>query len=429
VILAVDLGSTSFKAGVFDPALRCLGHSAGQVEYRFGSDGAVEFSAAEAERCFGEAVAGAMKSAGIQPDRVRVLGIDSQAQTFTVVAEDGKAVTPFVSWQDSRAGSACEALKRESGMDSFGEHASFGEPIAALQIAQLRRIRDTGRGAQAGLARIMHLPSFLVWRMTGTNVVDENLAALSGMYSLALRSWWTAAMDATGVTASQLSEVVPVGAVGARTNERARDFGLPAGVPVVLAGNDQTAGAYGAGIHLQGGVLITLGTVQVVYVVESSLPPTAVNLVRGPYPGGKFYRMAVDSCGGRAVNWAKTVLSGCDTDEKFSAAAATAPAGCHGVVFEPEFPDGRGRWNRTDADSADKARAVIESLCRRMKILLGSIGPRSESDHILVAGGGSGSQVWMRILRETLGVRLAVAEGSSLTGAASLALQSVGGTK
>ena len=427
MILAVDLGSTSFKAGVFDAGLRCIGQGAERLTHRFDSGGKVEFEVDEAVVCFQKAVAAALNAAGISASEISAIGFTSQAQTFTILDPAGRALLPFISWQDMRAGAACDALKADARLWEFGNHSSFGELLTALQFVQLRHIRDTNPGKLAESNRVMHLPSYLVWRLTGAHVVDENLAAMSGLYSLPQHAWWPVALELAGVKADQFSTVVPTGGVAGTTGDTAKLLGFPAGIPVVLAGNDQTAGAFAAGVHDDNALLITLGTAQVAYAVDRSVARPSPSRVRGPYPGGRFYRMGADSCGGSVVNWAETVLVGCDTDAGFFAAAAKSPPGCRGLVFDADVPAGQGSWRHLGLhhQAGDMARAVVESLCRRMVALVHDLDLPATPGRVLVAGGGRLAPVWRESLGAALGLRIAVTDATPLAGAAALANQAV----
>ncbi|MCS7047901.1 MAG: FGGY-family carbohydrate kinase [Verrucomicrobiae bacterium] len=401
MILAIDLGSTSFKSALFDERLRLVAERHEPLRYRFGTGGRVELAVSEVER--------AMQSILPRHHRPHVIALTSQAQTFTVVNARGRAVRPFVSWQDQRAGQAAARLRRE--LPDFAEHCSFADLLPALQISQIAHLP-----LQDGEMPLL-LPTYFVRRWTGENVTDDNLAAMSGLYSLRERQWWDAALRAVGLREAQLPRVIPIGQVAGLT--RRNEFGLPVGVPVVLAGNDQTAGAYGARLEENGALLITLGTAQVAYRCVERLPASKPGVVRGPYPGGRFYRMAADAWGGNLINWAETVLSGCSTDEAFFAQAARAPAGCRGLVFDPE----RGEWRGLGLHhmTADLARSILEALSARMAQLvnqLGGVGRR----FVWVAGGGSKQPLWRAITGERLGVRLRPTAATPLVGAARMAL-------
>lgn len=334
---------------------------------------------------------------------------------------------PFISWQDNRAARVCEKLKQRSELRDFGRHSSFGSLVPPLQLCQLRQLRETQPGSLAADNVVVCLPTYLVHRWCGSAVIDENLAAMSGLYSLALRAWWPAALRLCGLLSSQLPQVCPIGGVAGRTNVGAASFGLPRGIPVILAGNDQTAGACAAHLDENHGLLVTLGTAQAAYICTDRMPRPHANLFRGPFPGQKFYRMAADSCGGSVINWAKTVIAGCETDKDFFALAAKSSPGCRGLAFAPNVDDSKGDWNNLGFHHtpADFARSVLECLTRRMSGLVRQLGVRLERMPVFVAGGGSENPLWVRMLSDTLGVKLKIAEGRPCVGAARMAWRSL----
>ncbi len=393
MILAIDFGSTSFKAGLFDRKLRQVGGGSAPLRYRYASGGRVELDVAVVEAAVRRALP--KELAGID-----AIAITSQAQTFTVLDRQGRATRPFVSWQDGRAGKACERLKRK--LPDFAEHSSFADLWPVLQVCQLHHA-PARRGEL-----VVKLPTYFVRLWIGEAVIDDNLAAMSGLYSLQLRDWWPAAAGPT-----LLPRVIPVGSVAGVT--RPNKFGLPVGVPVVLAGNDQTAGAYAAQLEAKHAALLTLGTAQVVYACCRRMPRPKPGLIRGPYPGGLFYRMAADGYGANVANWAETVLAGCETHDKFFAQAVRSPAGCHGLSYDAD----QGAWLNLGMHhtSADMARAILECLTKRMAGMLAQIGV-TRRQRLLVAGGGSQRQIWRKILSVAVGERLTRTEVNPLIGAA-----------
>lgn len=405
MILAIDLGSTSFKAGLFDKRLRQVWSCVVPLRHHYGGAGRVELTVAEVER--------AMHRVLPRRRAISVIAVTSQAQTFTVVDGAGCAKRPFVSWQDGRAGKACANLRRR--LPDAGDHCSFAGLLPALQICQVRH-RPPVRGQTALL-----LPSYFVRRWTGENVTDENIAAMSGLYSLPAGGWWPEALRVCNLTERQLPRVFPMGSIAGLTVRN--DYGLPAGVPVVLAGNDQTSGAYGARLDHDGSTLLTLGTAQVAYRCVARMPAARPDLIRGPYPGGRAYRMAADAFGGNLINWAQTVLAGCGTPAGFDAVAAKAPSGCRGVVFEPgNGIEVGGTWRNVGLHHGpgELARAVLEALARRMAHLVRVVCPGALRG-VRAAGGGARSALWRSILEEQLGTPVVRTDDTPLTGAARLA--------
>ncbi|MEI7435887.1 MAG: FGGY-family carbohydrate kinase [bacterium] len=412
MILAVDLGSTSFKAALFDRRLKMVSQGRQRLIHRFASGGRVEIDAAQVLA----ALRGALAAARVSAYEIRVIALTSQAQTFTVVDHSGRPQLPFISWQDMRAGAECAILKRK--LKGFGDHSSFGEILPALQICQLLRLAP-GTGVMP-----LNLPSYVARLWTGVSVTDNNIAAMSGLYSLPLQAWWPAALHACGLREQQLPRLIPVGEQAAETTSAARRFGLPAGVPVVLAGNDQTAGGYAARLEERRSLLITLGTAQVAYSCCKSMPPPGPGVIRGPYPGGKFYRMGADGCGGNIVNWAETALAGCGDDSGFFSEAARAPQGSQGLVFDAALDAGSGSWRNLGLNHtrADLARSILEGLSRRMADLVRGLGVSVKGQRVLVAGGGSAQALWRKILAAELGAKLLVTDANPLLGAARMAV-------
>jgi sugar (pentulose or hexulose) kinase len=263
---------------------------------------------------------------------------------------------------------------------------------------------------------VLNLPSYLVKELCGEAWVDDNLAAMSGLYSLRDRTWWPDALAYAGVHTEQLPRLCPVGSAPAVTGAGARVYGLPAGVPVVTAGNDQTAGAVGAAIDQHGAALITLGTAMAVYACSEDMPIAHASLVRGPYPGGGAYRMAT-APGGSCVNWAASRIDACADEEAFFRMAAN---GSDEVVFTVTGPAGEGAWEPPDADGPSRARAVVQALAHRMRDMVGVVDPAQELP-VCVAGGGTRSALWLTLLEQALDRQLSVVDADPLRGAARMA--------
>ncbi len=419
MILALDLGSTSFKAALVDRRLRERRFSSRSLRYHYAAGGQVELPVSGVKAALHGAVADAL---GGDAGAVEAVAITSQAQTFTLLDARGRPGMPFISWRDGRPDAVAAARRLQRLLPDFGADAGFGQVLSALQIAQLAALRP---GPDA---RPVLLPSYVLRLLTGELRVDVNQAAMTGLYSLRTGGWNAQALQACGIKVAQLPGLVPVGAVGGVTGRGAGRFGLPAGIPVVLAGNDQTAGAYGAELERRGRVLLSLGTAIAVYACSDSLPAAAPQRIRGPYPGGGYYRMTTDSCGGGLITWAQTLLAGCADDDAFFAAASRAPRDARGLRFEPSPESGGGDWHGGGPQHGpgDFARAVLEGLSRRVADRVAELGLSQPPERIRVAGGGSCRRLWLAMIAAQTGLPCsALARATPLRGAARMAVRAL----
>ena len=419
MILAIDLGSTFFKAAVFDQALNELGFGRAELQYRFDAGGVVEFGVAHAEERLRSAIREAMAQSRVHASDIRAIGITSQAQTFTICPASGNPKTPFISWQDVRPPQSSQAA-----LPDFGLHCGFNECLPGLLVSKLMHLQDeTKRRFIMPEDRVFLLPTWFVWKLTGKMVVDENMAVMTGLHSLVSNGWWPAALERCGISVRNLSALVPLATVGAATTKAAEEWGLPPGIPVVPAGNDQTAGAWGADLRNNRDLLLTLGTAQVAYRCLDALPGPAAGCLRGPYGKGLFYTLVADDCGGSIINWAETLLAGGTADDTFFDAAAKAPPGCEGLVFEPDLSADKGSWRGIGRHhtTAHFARSVVESLVARMAGMVARLDVDTRSTRVLVAGGGSQYAFWLDTLAKAMGTRVTQTAASPLLGAAKMA--------
>ena len=420
LVLAVDLGSTSFKAALLDRRLRVVSEGRSLLTYRYGVGGQVTLDVRSVDAAMRTAIRGAVGDRG---EQIQAVALTSQAQTFTLLDPAGRASCPFISWRDGRREAVQAAATLNRKWPEFGQQAGFGQLLPALQVAQLAALRPSAA------FRAVLLPSYLLWQLTGALRVDENQAAMTGLYGLASQAWISKALLACGLTAAQLPELIPLGDVAGATTRAAIRFGLPAGIPVVLAGNDQTAGAYGAAIESKGGLLLTLGTAIAAYTCCDALPAPSASCIRGPYPGGRYYRMTADGCGGGLINWAEQLLAGCSTDQAFFAEAARSPAGANGLQFAAAPERGGGDWLGGDPGHkpADFARALLETLSRRAAACVGALEVVPPPAHLL-AGGGAGQQKMLRdLVQQETGIRVMPTKATPLHGAARMAWQQASG--
>ncbi len=416
--LAVDLGSTFFKAGIFDGRLRRIGVSERQLSYLH-RDVHVDFAVDEAESAFKDAIEGALSASGIPAGSVAAIGVTSQAQTFAVTDGKSRFLTPFISWEDMRSKSVCDSMSEDPLFSDFHEHASFYSLLPNLQICQVKMLSDKEEIGTA--SEIIPLPSYLIKLLCGKAFTDTNIAAMSGFYSLKTGGWNLKYLSFCGLNIRQMPSLVRAGSVASLTGKCAARLGLTAGIPVLSCGNDQTAGAFGAGLG-SGMILANLGSAQILYQRSPELAAPKPGVVRGEYPGGGYYRLLVGDFGGNLIS--RVISAGIGFkgfDGFFEAAAKTASASKPQPGTFEVRSNGTFSFDRK-TPPGEIASSCLHYLCGSMKEMYEkmlaecAVPPRK----ILVAGGGSRNEVWVKMLESEIGKKLVKADADALHGTAKM---------
>lgn len=419
LILSVDCGSTNLKAALFDSALNRVAEHSVSVEYSLDDGVKVEFLAGSALSSWRVLLDSVCSAAGVAREAISCVTFTSQAQTFAFTDAHGQALTPFYSWMDRRAEGEAARLSLEFG-SSFHEHCSFAPPIPQLQLAKVLWLHEHLGGDLPPDARLVFLPGYFAMDLGIDNVTDSNLAAMGGLYSLREGGWWDEALSLCGLSASQLPKVVEVGE-GIRIGEGTSGFAD--GCAVVLAGNDQTSGAF-ANACREGGMVVTLGTALVVYRYAGEEPgPYHAGACWGPYPGGGYYELATRVEGCRALDWAREKLMAGRSAAAFDQAAQDV-LGEHGIpadewcLFYPQRIGGDGAWCGSGT-LGERAHAVLEGIAFLLRHLVETeLETNRIPSEITVTGGGSHSTLWLQLLADILGYPVRPGAGDSLLGAA-----------
>lgn len=421
MILAIDCGSTNHKAALYNAELHCLGAGARPVEYTVRDALRVEFDPEKTWQDTVGLIRQVCAQAGVSPAQIRCIAIASQAQTFTILDAGGRPLMPCISWMDKRPAAEAAELERRLGRD-FHRHCSFPAPIPQLQLSKLLWLARYQPDLLKRAATVAALPGFLAGRLAGVYAGDNNLAAMSGLYSLASGDWRPAALEICGLQRGQMCRVTQVGAAEP-AQSGCRDLALAPDVKIIFAGNDQTAGAYAAAGQSRQ-VVLTLGTALVVYRFAGATPgPYHALGCWGPYPGGGYYELTTRDEGCAALDWAMgCLLPGVPPAAALAACLPAATAAAPGAaLFYPSRIRAGQAWIGA-GDPAARARAVLEGICFSARQLLEEdLGMPLDGAPLALAGGGSSNPFWLQIFADVCNCPIQTGASDVLLGAAMLA--------
>ncbi|UWQ91755.1 glycerol kinase GlpK [Rhodobacteraceae bacterium M382] len=261
-ILAIDQGTTSTRAILFDAEMKPV--SSAQLEFaqHFPQSGWVEHDPEEIWSTTVQVCRTVMEAQGITATDLAGIGITNQRET-TVVWDrvTGAPIHNAIVWQDRRTASICEAL-REDGHEPDVKHRTGLLLDPYFSGTKVKWILDSIPESRARAARgellFGTIDSFLIWRLTGgtAHVTDATNAARTLLYDIRAGAWSAEICDLLDIPMQMLPEV----------KDCAADFGitdtkvLGGEVPILGVAGDQQAATIGQACFRPGMMKSTYGT-------------------------------------------------------------------------------------------------------------------------------------------------------------------------
>ncbi|SMQ58921.1 glycerol kinase [Devosia lucknowensis] len=261
-ILAIDQGTTSSRAIVFDGARKIAG--VGQKEFiqHFPQDGWVEHDPEEIWDSVVWSVKTALEQAKLSASDIAAIGITNQRETVVIWdRETGKPIHNAIVWQDRRTSAYCAELKQAGHEGTVTERTGLLlDPY--FSGTKVKWLLDSVDGARAradkGELAFGTVDSFLIWRLTGGKVhaTDATNAARTLLFNIATNQWDDALCTLLDVPKAILPEV----------KDCADDFGAAdaelfgAAIPILGVAGDQHAATIGQACFEPGMLKSTYGT-------------------------------------------------------------------------------------------------------------------------------------------------------------------------
>ncbi len=261
-ILAIDQGTTSSRAIVFDRNLSPKGSSQKEFKQHFPNSGWVEHDAEEIWKSVLATSKAALLKAKIKPHQIASIGITNQRETVVVWdRKTGKPIHKAIVWQDRRTSANCTELKAAGLEPTFTAKTGLlldpyfsGTKLAWL----LDHVKGAREKAERGELAFGTIDSFLIWRLTGGKVhaTDATNASRTLLYNIHDGAWDVELLRLLNIPASMLPEV----------KDCAADYGMTDGklfgaaIPIGGVAGDQQAATIGQACFKPGMMKSTYGT-------------------------------------------------------------------------------------------------------------------------------------------------------------------------
>ena len=444
-ILALDQGTTSSRAIVFDHAGSVKAVAQREFAQIFPQPGWVEHDAGEIWATQAGVAAQALAEAGLTAADIAAIGLTNQRETTVVWDRNtGKPICNAIVWQDRRTAGMCDRLKarglgrliqRKTGLvlDAYFS----GTKLQWI----LRHVKGARERARAGDLAFGTVDSWLVWKLTGgkCHITDVSNASRTLLLNLKTGDWDDELLALFEVPRGVLPEVRSSSEIyGEATHFSPR-------IPIAGIAGDQQAALFGQVCTQPGMVKNTYGTGCFMLMHTGAKPILSKNnlLTTVAWRIGGRIEYALEGSifiAGAVVQWLRDGLGLIRTAAEIEALAAKVPDN-GGVYLVPAFAGlGAPHWDAyargaiagltRGTSAAHLARAALEGIAYQVKDVLEAM----EADagirlkELRVDGGACANNLLMQFQSDLLGVpvvRPKVAETTAL-GAAYLAGLAVG---
>ena len=413
-ILAIDQGTTSSRAIVFDGNRKVVGVGQQEFAQHFPHSGWVEHDAEEIWQSVLATVKTALEKARLQANDLAAIGITNQRETVVVWdRETGEPVHRAIVWQDRRTSALCVELKADGHEEAIREKTGLllDPYFSGTKLAWILDHVDGARErAERGNLCFGTIDTFLIWRLTGGRsfVTDATNASRTLLFNSATQEWDDDLLSLLRIPRAMLPEVLDCAADFGETD--AALFG--ASVPILGVAGDQQAATIGQACFKPGMFKSTYGTGCFALLNTGKDRVTSQNrlLTTVAYRLNGVPTYALEGSifvAGAAVQWLRDGLK-IIKDAKESGALAAKADPEQDVYLVPAFTGlGAPHWDAEargaiygmtrNTGPAEFARAALEAVCFQTRDLLDAMHrdwAGNGNDTVLRVDGGMVASDW-----------------------------------
>jgi xylulokinase len=315
-ILAIDVGTTAFKAGVFSPKLEKIVETSRRYDVHFYDQGKADIEPEKWWRALVECCA------EIKPylAEVGVLTWSVTTPGLVAMAEDGTALNRAILFLDGRSRKQARAIRDKVGDDFFLRETCNLPVSGGSSLASMLWVRENEPEVWAKAFKFGHCNTYMVKRCTGNWAIDPSTVSITGLYNTSRHdlTWNQTVLQAAGFPESLLPPLMhSYQSAGRILPAVAAELGLPEDCQVLCGGNDAVLAALSGGFTSPGDINDINGTCEITNVCVDA-PVCSPNFnVRCHVIPNRWVTFFVLNTGGKAYEWFHSVFCQDMTEGEF----------------------------------------------------------------------------------------------------------------
>ena len=441
-LMAIDLGSTSLKAIIFDLDGNVVSSASRQTE-QITPERHPEWVIWDPDQIWNGSAASVKDAlAGIDdPLQVKAVAVTGMGMDGVPVDANGSHLYPFISWHDPRTAPQAQWWNENIGAEKT--FAVTGFPTWAIVAAmRILWMKENQPEIMAAADKWLLIEDFVNNKLCGAVATDRSMASCMLLMDQSKHQWSDELINASGIGRSLLPPILPSSTVLGKVSPKASALtGLSTETTVVLGGHDHICGTLAVGAYKPGTLFDILGTWESVIttiptpVMSDAIRQSAICIQSHVAPD--CYAAWGGAPSGESLEWFRTQF-GFEAEQKakhqgnvwqylLTSLSDTSP-GASGVMFLPHLsaagcpitdPKSMGAFVGLSSTTthADMFRAVIEGLNYQFLQIRQAMesGLNCRFDNIIISGGGSQNEFWIQNKADMLGLPISVSDVQEAT--------------
>ena len=358
---------------------------------------------------------------------VEGIGLSGQQHGATLLGKDGKVLRPCILWNDARSFKECEDIEAR---EPKARAISGNIPLAGFTAPKLVWVKKHEPKTFAQVAKVLLPKDYIRLRMTGEYASDMSDSSGTYWLDVARRDWSEKLLAATDMSLDQMPKLYEgTDATGRLTPAVARAWGMPRRPVVAGGGGDNAAAACGIGAVTDNSALVSIGTSGVMFVSNDTFRPNAGRAVHAfchAVPG-TWHQMGVILSAAGSLEWLAGVLG--VPAPKLTGALGSKLLGPSPALMLPYLSGERtpvadaqvrGLIMGLGHESDHKAltHAALDAVAFAFRDSLEALKDAgTEVKRVTAVGGGSKSELWLKIIATVLGVPVDLPAAGDVGGA------------
>ena len=425
--LGLDFGTSSVKGVLIDARQKIIASASAALKVSRPQPGWSEQNPEDWWKACNSVVKTLSKMRPKAAAAVEGIGLSGQQHGATLLDAAGKVLRPCILWNDARSFAECKDIEDR---EPKAREISGNIPLAGFTAPKLVWVKKHEPKIFDKVATVLLPKDYIRLRMTGDYASDMSDSSGTYWLDVAKRAWSDSLLAATGMTIDQMPKLYEgTDATGRLTPAVAKAWGMPKRPVVAGGGGDNAAAACGIGAISDNAALVSIGTSGVMFVSNDRFRPNAARAVHAfchAVPN-TWHQMGVILSAAASLEWLAGILG--SPAPKLTAALGTKLTGPSPALFLPYLSGERtpvadaqvrGLIMGLGHESDHKAltHAALDAVAFAFRDSLEALKDAgTEVKRVTAVGGGSKSELWLKIIATALGVPVDLPAAGDVGGA------------